>query len=239
MIRLQVQNISKRFDDNQVINNCSVEINAHETVSILGRSGCGKTTFLKTIAGIHNPDEGAVLLNGNDIHQMIPHKRGVVYLYQEALLFPHLSVLENIAFGLKVQNLPKAEVQDRVSEMIESIGLSGKEDQMPHELSGGQKQRVAFGRALIINPEVLLLDEPFGSLDVETRAAMQSLFKRVADKYEITSLFVTHDLKEAILIGDRIAVMDKGDLQVFDSREEFMQSPVSGVKEEQAFWNSL
>jgi ABC-type sugar transport system ATPase subunit len=238
-MRLQVKNITKSFDDESVLQDLSLEVSAHETLSVLGKSGCGKTTLLKIIAGILESDSGVVLLNGENVAQMIPHRRNAVYLYQETLLFPHMNVFDNIAFGLQVRKVDKDEIKSRTDEMITNLELQGKGDQMPHELSGGQQQRVAFGRALVINPEVLLLDEPFGNLDVGTRESMQQLFKRIAKKYEITSLFVTHDLKEAILMGDRIALMQTGKLKVYATTEEFVHDAEAGVQEEIAFWNSL
>lgn len=238
-MRLEVKDITKSFEQESVLRDLSLNVSAHQTLSILGKSGCGKTTLLKIIAGILEADSGTVLLNGDDVHQMVPHKRNAVYLYQETLLFPHMNVFDNIAFGLRVRKVSEEEIQQRTKEMIVNLELEGKTNQMPHELSGGQRQRVAFGRALVINPEVLLLDEPFGNLDVETRETMQKLFKRIAKKYKITSLFVTHDLKEAILMGDRIALMKKGKLTVYKSTEEFVQDAEAGVQEEIEFWNSL
>ena len=210
-MRLEVTSITKSFEQESVLRDLSLNVSAHETLSILGKSGCGKTTLLKIIAGILEADSGTVLLNGDDVHQMVPHKR----------------------------NVDGDEINARTEEMITNLELQGKGNQMPHQLSGGQQQRVAFGRALVINPEVLLLDEAFGNLDVETRETMQKLFKRIAKKYKITSLFVTHDLKEAILMGDRIALMKKGKLTVYKSIEEFVQDAEAGVHEEIEFWNSL
>ena len=238
-MRLEVKNISKSFDEESVLRDLSLNVAAHETLSVLGKSGCGKTTLLKIIAGILEADHGTVLLNDASVHEVVPHKRNAVYLYQETLLFPHMNVFENIAFGLRVRKVDEEEIQSRTQEMIENLELAGKGDQMPHQLSGGQQQRVAFGRALVINPEVLLLDEPFGNLEVETRETMQKLFKRIAKKYKITSLFVTHDLKEAILMGDRISLMKKGKLTVYNTTEAFVQDAEAGVQEEIEFWNAL
>ncbi|MDX1672986.1 MAG: ATP-binding cassette domain-containing protein, partial [Balneolaceae bacterium] len=202
-------------------------------------SGCGKTTLLKTVAGILEPDRGNVTLNGKDVHAMVPFKREIVYLYQETLLFPHMNVFDNIAFGLKVRKMDEDTIRQKTSRMLEELGLEELTGRMPTEISGGQKQRAALGRALVVNPDVLLLDEPFGNLDVKTRASMQQLFKQVARKFKMVSLFVTHDLKEAILMGERIALMQEGHLQMFDSRESFVQAPDTWVDDEIAFWNSL
>ena len=212
---------------------------AHKTLSILVKSGCGKTTMLKMIAGLVKPDSGNISLEGALINERIPEKRNIVYLYQEDLLFPHLNVFENIAFGLRLQHMPKGEVMHKVQEMIKSLELEGQGNKMPHQISGGQRQRVSFGRAIITNPKLLLLDEPFGSLDAITRQRMQELFKKLAAEFNITSLFVTHDLKEAILMGDEIAFMQSGILKVHPSKTDFINDPETGVQSEIGFWDSL
>ena len=236
---LSAAHITKSFGDQVVLDNLSLSINEFETLSILGRSGSGKTTLLKTLAGIHKQDEGEVLLDGQNIHDIAAHERNIVYLYQEALLFPHLNVYENVAFGLKLRRINDNEVKERTLQMLHSLELGGMDQKMPHELSGGQKQRVSFGRALIINPKVLLLDEPFGSLDVGTRGNMQQLFKVVSEQYNITALFVTHDLKEAIVMGNRIGLMEHGKLNIYESIEAFINDANTGVTQEIDFWNSL
>jgi ABC-type Fe3+/spermidine/putrescine transport system ATPase subunit len=233
---LEVRQLSQSFGNEHVLHAISFSVRAHETLSILGKSGCGKTTLLKAIAGLHEPDDGTVLVNGKDMRGVSPHQRQTVYLYQESLLFPHLNVFENIAFGLRMQKHDAAIIAQRTSEMMESLGVQDHAAKMPHQLSGGQKQRVAFGRALIINPLLLLLDEPFGNLDVDTRANMQQLFKDVARQFHITSLFVTHDVKEAIVVGDRIAYMERGSLKLFADTEEFINDPSTGVMNELQFW---
>jgi len=236
---LDVIRLRKAFGREPVLRGLSFSLEGHRTLSILGRSGCGKTTLLKIIAGLEAAGDGQVVLQGEDITQKAPQDRGVVYLYQEPLLFPHLNVWDNVAFGLRLRRLDTAQIRRRVDEMLENLELSEHPDKMPNQLSGGQRQRVAFGRALIVNPALLLLDEPFASLDVEIRATMQRLFKRVAAQYEITALFVTHDLKEAILMGDRIAYMRDGTLKTYASKDAFIADPEVGVQNEIAFWNSL
>lgn len=206
---------------------------------MLGRSGCGKTTLLKILAGLCDPDTGTLRLAGRSLAGVPPERRGVVYLYQEPLLFPHLDVFENVAFGLRLRRVKNAELRPRVEEMLACLELSGHAAKKPTQLSGGQRQRAAFGRALIINPTLLLLDEPFGNLDTEVRAQMQALFQRVAKQFGITSLFVTHDLKEALLMGDRLGLLRAGALQTYASREEFVQDPETGVARERGFWQSL
>ncbi|OAQ38309.1 sulfate ABC transporter ATP-binding protein [Pedobacter psychrophilus] len=236
---LQINHIQKKYKDKLVIQDVSFGLEAHQTLSILGKSGCGKSTLLKIIAGIEEQNKGDVFLNEKNISNINSNERNIVYLFQEPLLFPNLNVFENIAFGLRIRKLASADVEQKVEQMLESLELKDHDKKMPHQISGGQKQRVAFGRALIINPPLILLDEPFSSLDVETRATMQQLYKTIAKKFNITALFVTHDLKEALLMGDKISYMDKGLLEIFDSKKDFIEADKTGVKSEIEFWNNL
>jgi putrescine transport system ATP-binding protein len=236
---LRVDHISKSYGAEQVLDQCTLQLAQHRTLSILGRSSSGKTTLLKIMAGLEQPDAGEVLLEGRRMNAVPPHQRNIVYLYQEPLLFPHLDVFENLAFGLRLRQLPGPEVRERVEQLLMELELTDHARKAPGQLSGGQRQRVAFGRALIINPRVLLLDEPFGALDALTRTGMQQLFKRMAREYAITALFVTHDLKEALLMGDEIAVMDRGKLRTYSSKRAFIADPGTGVGEEIAFWEGL
>lgn len=237
---LQVTDIEKKFKNEPVLNGVSFNLNEGKTLSILGKSGCGKTTLLKIIAGLEQPDSGEIQLASQVINDIAPNKRGVVYLYQESLLFPHLNVWENIAFGLRLKkDLTEDVIKERVLKMIIDLDLEAHAAKMPEQLSGGQKQRVSFGRALIINPKLLLLDEPFGNLDAETRGHMQLLFKQVAKQYNITAVFVTHDLKEAVLMGDELGYMISGKLKVYSSKAEFMADDATGIKQEMEFWEGL
>ena len=236
---LEVNHIQKKYKDKQVIQDVSFGLQAHQTLSVLGKSGCGKSTLLKIVAGIEDQDNGEVILNGKNISKIKSNERNIVYLFQEPLLFPNLNVFENIAFGLRIRKMASADVEQKVGQMLESLELQDHSKKMPHQISGGQKQRVAFGRALIINPPLILLDEPFSSLDVETRATMQQLYKTIAKKFNITALFVTHDLKEALLMGDKISYMDEGLLEIFNSKKEFIEADKTGVKSEIDFWNNL
>ena len=195
--------------------------------------------MLKIIAGLITPDAGDMLLDGARINDIAPQKRNIVYLYQEALLFSHLDVFENVAFGLRLRKLPNEQIRNRVEEMLDSLELADHRGKRPEQLSGGQRQRVAFGRALIINPALMLLDEPFSNLDVEIRSSMQRLFKEVARRFSITSIFVTHDLKEALIMGDRMAQMSEGELRTFASKEDFVNDPTTGVTTELQFWEAL
>lgn len=219
---LEVKSLKKSFKEEQVVKGLDFRLDAHKTLSILGKSGCGKTTMLKMIAGLVKPDEGTILLNGQNVTQQKPELRNIVYLYQEDLLFPHLNTFENIAFGLRLKKIPKGEIQEKVNKMIHSLELEKQATKMPHQLSGGQRQRVSFGRAIITNPSILLLDEPFGSLDAGTRQRMQYLFKNLSEEFKITSLFITHDLKEAVLMGDHIGFMKAGKLEVYQTKEDFV-----------------
>ncbi|MCL4110076.1 UNVERIFIED_CONTAM: hypothetical protein GTU68_057306 [Idotea baltica] len=236
---LEIKNINKSFGSEHVVRDLNVSLEQHKTLSILGKSGCGKTTMLKIIAGLVVPDSGSLALEGRSMLSVEPSKRNIVYLYQEDLLFPHLNVFENIAFGLRIKKEAKATLKHQVDEMISNLELDGQSNKMPHQLSGGQRQRVSFGRAIITNPSLLLLDEPFGSLDAGTRKNMQGLFLRIAKKFSITSLFVTHDLKEAILMGDEIAMMERGNLKIYKDKKAFVEDVGTGVKEELKFWKGL
>lgn len=236
---LTVQNLRKSYDDEPVLRGADLTVERETILSILGRSGSGKTTLLRIIAGLEDADGGTVALDGQDLAGRSPQDRGVVYLSQEPLLFPHLSVRENVAFGLTLRDVPAPDVRERTRSMIEALGLSRHIDKRPQQLSGGQKQRVAFGRAAILNPKLLLLDEPFANLDVDIRAQMQELFQTIAAEFGITALFVTHNLKEALLMGDRLAHLRSGVLKMFASRQAFVTDPDVGVQEEMRFWTDL
>ncbi len=236
---LETQHISKSYNSKNVLREIAFTIEAHQTISILGKSGCGKSTLLKIIAGIEKEDKGTILLNKINITALNPTRRNIVYLFQEALLFPHMNVYENIAFGLRIRKEKDGVIKTKMNQMIESLQLRDQTSKMPHQLSGGQKQRVAFGRALIINPPLILLDEPFNSLDVEVRADMQNLYKQIAKEFKLTALFVTHDLKEALIMGDVMAYMHDGYLKVYDSKEDFIKDDTTGVKNEIGFWNDV
>jgi putrescine transport system ATP-binding protein len=236
---LNIQNLQKAFDGTPVLNGISLDLNARQTLAVLGRSGGGKTTLLKIVAGLLSADTGSIHLNGENLTQRPPQERGIVYLYQEALLFPHLNVFENVAFGLRLRHVAPADIQNRTEQMLVGLGLADHARKMPTALSGGQRQRVAFGRALIIQPRLLLLDEPFGALDVETRTQMQQLYRRVAQEQGITAIFVTHDLKEALVMGDRWGYLERGNLQIFNTLQAFADSEKTGVRQEIEFWKQL
>ncbi|MEO6169253.1 MAG: ABC transporter ATP-binding protein [Chitinophagales bacterium] len=236
---LQLRHINKKFRTESVIRDLNLQLSAEKTLSILGASGSGKTTLLKIIAGLLEADSGEIFLSEENITDVPSNKRSIVYIYQEPLLFPHLNVFENIAFGLRIRNVGAETIQLQVKKMMERLELQDQAKKFPEQLSGGQRQRVAFGRAIIINPPVLLLDEPFASLDFETRGSMQKLFKEVTHEFRITSIFVTHDLKEAMLMADEIAWMREGTLHQYKSLQDFKNDPLSGVQKELEFWKSI
>lgn len=236
---IELKNISKSFGDEPVLKQINFILDESKTLSVLGKSGCGKTTLLKLIAGIHTEYSGSVEINSEPVDHLTPKDRGAVYLYQEPLLFPHLNVEQNIGFGLKIRKENPNQIQRKVDKMVQHLHLEGQQKKMPDQLSGGQKQRVAFGRAFIIHPEVLLLDEPFGSLDSDTRKEMQNLFIEISNSEKITTIFVTHDVKEALLTGDRFGLMKDGSLRIFTEKKEFINDAKSGVREELEFWNNL
>ncbi len=236
---LQIQHIEKTFGTEQVLHDLSLELERGKLLSVLGRSGSGKTTLLKILAGLEQADRGTVLIDGQDQAGIPPHQRNVVYLYQEPLLFPHLNVEENIAFGLRLRKEDPAKIKEKVHQLLEHLELADQAGKRPFQLSGGQRQRIAFGRAIIINPKVLLLDEPFGALDTETRSNMQQLLQGIVGEFGITSIFVTHDLKEALLLGDEIAMMQEGQLTKYKNKQAFIDDKQTGVQQELAFWQQI
>ncbi|MEP7194873.1 MAG: ATP-binding cassette domain-containing protein [Saprospiraceae bacterium] len=236
---LKVDKIKKSYTDELVLKACSFELNEGSTLSILGKSGCGKTTLLKIIAGLIEDYEGEIFLNNEIINDWSPQSRNIIYLYQEPLLFPHLNVFENLSFGLKLRKESDHVIVEKTELMLQELDLLDQKHKMPNQLSGGQKQRVAFGRALIIKPKLLLLDEPFAALDSETRASMQQFYKRMSKLHNISSIFVTHDLKEAVIMGDQLALLSAGNLNVYSSLTEFIEDSQTGMKGEINFWKNL
>ncbi|HEV7671510.1 MAG TPA: ABC transporter ATP-binding protein [Thermoanaerobaculia bacterium] len=236
---LEVQALTKSFGRRPVLSGIDLAVPREKTFAILGRSGCGKTTLLKILAGLLSQDGGAIRLGGEEITALPPERRRALYLYQEPLLFPHLDAFENVAFGLRLRGTSEPEVRRKVEAMLGELELPSEGRKMPHQLSGGERQRISFGRALIVEPALLLLDEPFSSLDGETRTAMQQLYQRIAAAHSITALFVTHSLKEALLMGDSIGLMREGRLVAYPSKEDFLRDPESGVGAEIAFWTTL
>lgn len=223
---LELKDIRKSFSkDEVVLKEISLSIDKGEFITLLGSSGCGKTTTLRIIAGLETPDSGKVYLEGKDVTALAPEARDVNTVFQNYALFPHMTVADNIGYGLKLKKTPKAEIKKRVSEMLELVQLLGYEKRKPSELSGGQRQRVAIARSLVNNPKVLLLDEPLGALDLQLRRAMQLELKRLQKKLGITFIYITHDQEEAINMSDRIAVMNKGTFEQIGTPDEIYNHP--------------
>lgn len=204
--------VTKRFDSVVAVDDLSLEIKEGEFFSLLGPSGCGKTTTLRMLGGFETPDEGTVYLRGEDVTLVRPNKRATNLVFQNYELFPHMTIAENVAYGLKLKKVAKPEIAERVSEMMRVVGISGLDDRVAGQLSGGQQQRVALARALINRPAVLLLDEPLSALDVKLRKRMQLELKSIQATLRTTFVYVTHDQEEALLMSDRIGIMNEGKL---------------------------
>ena len=225
-VSLELKEIKKSFTEGEaVLDNISLEISKGEFITLLGSSGCGKTTTLRIIAGLEQPDAGSVWLDGREVTGLEPNQRDVNTVFQNYALFPHMNVAENIGYGLKLKKVPKSEIKKKVSQMLELVQLEGYEKRKPSELSGGQKQRVAIARALVNNPEVLLLDEPLGALDLQLRRTMQIELKHLQKKLGITFIYITHDQEEAINMSDRIAVMRDGRIEQIGTPDEIYNHP--------------
>ncbi len=209
------------------VDNVTIEVQQGELLTLLGPSGCGKSTTLRIIAGFEQPDQGRVVLGGNDITDLMTNRRNIGFVFQNYALFPHLNVFENVAYGLKVKRLRPAEIRESVAETLELVGLWGYERQFPSQMSGGEQQRVALARAIVIKPKILLFDEPLSNLDAKLRVRMRGEIRRVQRSLGITSIYVTHDQEEAMAISDRIAVMNAGVIEQVGSAEELYFAPKS------------
>ena len=222
---IRLRDLCMAFDNEQVLDHINLYINDKEFLTLLGPSGCGKTTTLRIIGGFAMPTSGDVLFDGVRINDVPPYKRQINTVFQKYALFPHLNVYENIAFGLRMQKLPEAEIKQRVMEMLETVSLKGFEHRRPDALSGGQQQRVAIARALVNRPKVLLLDEPLAALDLKLRKDMQIELKRIQQQVGITFIYVTHDQEEALTMSYTIVVMDKGSIQQIGTPEDIYNEP--------------
>ena len=223
---IQLKNITKSWEDGQVVlDDISLDIYDNEFITLLGPSGCGKTTTLRLIGGFEQPNEGEIIFMGKRINDVPPHKRDVNTVFQKYALFPHLSVFENIAFPLRERKLPKAEIEEKVNEMLRLVMLTGFENRSVTRLSGGQQQRVAIARALVNHPQVLLLDEPLGALDLKLRKDMQQELKKIQKATGITFVFVTHDQEEALSMSDTIVVMSEGRIQQIGTPTDIYNEP--------------
>ena len=225
MASVVLKEITKRFGAVTAVDGASLEVREGEFLTLLGPSGCGKTTTLRLIAGLTTPSHGRILIGGEDVTDLPPRKRNIGMVFQDYALFPHLTVAENIAFGLRERGAPKPLIRTRVRELLALVRLPGVEHRLPGELSGGQQQRVALARALAYAPRVLLMDEPLGALDLKLREAMQLELHRIQRELRITTVYVTHDQEEAMSLSDRIAVMSEGRLLQVGQPEELYSQP--------------
>ena len=224
---IEVRNVSKRFGDFQALDDVSIEVDGGSLTALLGPSGSGKSTLLRIIAGLEWPDAGAVILEGEEATALTPQKRGVGFVFQHYAAFKHMTVRDNIAFGLKIRKRPREEIRARVDQLIALVQLQGFGDRFPAQLSGGQRQRMALARALAPEPKVLLLDEPFGALDARVRAELRLWLRRLHEETHTTTVFVTHDQEEAMEVADRIVVMNKGHVEQVAGPRELYDKPAN------------
>ena len=222
---IHLKHVSKSFDGQLVLDDLDLVIHENEFVTLLGPSGCGKTTTLRIIGGFETPDEGQVIFDGIDITGLSPNKRNINTVFQKYALFSHMSIAENIAFGLRISKKPKSYIDDKIKYALKLVGLSGYEDRRPDSLSGGQQQRIAIARAIVNEPRVLLLDEPLGALDLKLRQDMQYELIRLKNELGITFIYVTHDQEEALTMSDTVVVMNQGYVQQIGSPEDIYNEP--------------
>lgn len=222
-----VRGANKRYGDFVALDQVDFVVPTGSLTALLGPSGSGKSTLLRTIAGLDHPDTGSVTINGVDVTRVPPQRRDIGFVFQHYAAFKHLTVRDNIAYGLKVRKRPKAEVNEKVDELLEVVGLSGFQGRYPNQLSGGQRQRMALARALAVDPQVLLLDEPFGALDAKVREDLRSWLRRLHDEVHVTTVLVTHDQSEALDVADRIAVLNKGRIEQVGSPTDVYDSPTN------------
>ena len=222
---VSIRNLVKRFGTMTAVDGIDLDVPQGHFVTFLGPSGCGKTTTLRMIGGFEHPDSGQILIKGQDMGNLPPHKRDTSMVFQNYALFPHMSVADNIGFGLRERKVPKGDIRQRVDQMLDLVELPGRGDRRPRQLSGGQQQRVALARSLVIEPTVLLLDEPLGALDLKLRKQMQIELKRIQQQVGITFIYVTHDQEEALTMSDRIVVMNEGHVEQEGTAEEIFEQP--------------
>lgn len=227
MEAVTLRHVSKFYDRSKAVDDVSLQIQKGEFLTLLGPSGCGKTTTLRLISGLVIPDQGAILLGGTDVTNLPVHRRNIGMAFQSHALFPHMTVGENIGFGLKMRGVGRAERDQKAREALELVRLSDFADRIPSQLSGGQQQRIALARALVFRPHVLLLDEPFGALDRKLREIMQTELRDLTRKIGMTSIFVTHDQEEALILSDRIAVMNRGKIEQIGVPGDIFERPAT------------
>ena len=225
MANVTLKNVVKKYDTKTIINNISLEIKDKEFIVLVGASGCGKSTILRMIAGLEEITGGEILIGDKKVNNIPPKDRDIAFVFQSYALYPHMTVRENIAFGLKMRKVPKDEIEKKVLEAAKILDLTEYLDRRPKQLSGGQRQRVALGRAIVRNPKVFLMDEPLSNLDAKLRVQMRAEIKKLHEKLQTTFIYVTHDQTEALTMGDRIVVLDKGVIQQVDTPEEIYNNP--------------
>ncbi|MET0602516.1 MAG: sulfate ABC transporter ATP-binding protein [Baekduia sp.] len=224
---ISVSSVSKHYGDFAALHDVSVEIQPGSLTALLGPSGSGKSTLLRVIAGLEVPDEGTVVLEDRDVTGLPPQKRDIGFVFQHYAAFKHMTVRDNVAFGLKVRKRPKAEITSKVDELLGIVGLSGYQERYPSQLSGGQRQRMALARALAVEPKVLLLDEPFGALDANVRAELRAWLRRLHDEVHVTTVLVTHDQEEAMELADSIVVLNAGKVEQVGAPRELYDTPAN------------
>ncbi|MBD2484727.1 MULTISPECIES: sulfate/molybdate ABC transporter ATP-binding protein [Planktothrix] len=222
-----VKNVSKLFGNFQALDKINLEVKEGKLVALLGPSGSGKSTLLRAIAGLESPDSGQIIINGQDTTHLDVRRRNIGFVFQHYALFKHLTVRQNIAFGLEIRKYPRPKIKARVEELLELIQLKGLGNRYPSQLSGGQRQRVALARALAVQPQVLLLDEPFGALDAKVRLELRSWLRQLHDEVHVTSVFVTHDQEEAMAVADEIVVMNQGKIEQVGTPSEIYDQPAT------------
>ncbi|OBG38585.1 sulfate/molybdate ABC transporter ATP-binding protein [Mycobacterium sp. E3198] len=222
-----VHDAYKQYGDFVALDHVDFAVPKGSLTALLGPSGSGKSTLLRAIAGLDQPDSGTVTINGRDVTGVPPQRRGIGFVFQHYAAFKHLTVRDNVAYGLRIRKRPKAEIKEKVDNLLEVVGLSGFQTRYPNQLSGGQRQRMALARALAVDPQVLLLDEPFGALDAKVREDLRAWLRRLHDEVHVTTVLVTHDQAEALDVADRIAVLNKGRIEQVGSPTEVYDSPAS------------
>ena len=225
MISIRIEKLTKRFGAVTALHGLDLRVEPGELFFLLGPSGCGKTTLLRCLAGFYIPDEGTILFGDEDVTRLAPHKRNTGMMFQSYALWPHMTVAENVAFGLEERKLPRAEIRTKVGEALESVHMGSYAERRPNQLSGGQQQRVALARALVIRPRCLLLDEPLSNLDARLRLEMRMEIRRVCKEFKLTTVYVTHDQKEALSVSDRMAILDGGRILQVGTPQEIYRRP--------------
>lgn len=226
MISIRIQNLTKRFGATVALRNLDLVIEPGELFFLLGPSGCGKTTLLRSLAGFYVPEEGRIHFGNEDVTRLPPHKRNTGMMFQSYALWPHMTLAENVAFGLEERKVPKPEIKRRVAEALASVRMEAYAERKPNQLSGGQQQRVALARALVVRPRCLLLDEPLSNLDAKLRLEMRAEIRRVCKEFQLTTVYVTHDQKEALSIADRMAILDGGKILQVGTPRDVYRRPV-------------